>query len=49
MDVQIVGGHGNVVKDTDLREYDTVSLDDWFLLFWTKRSTVIFMDLDVKE
>jgi len=28
MDVQILGGHDNVVKDTDLREYDTVSLGD---------------------
>jgi len=47
MDVQVVGGHSNVVKDTDLWEYDTVSLGDWFLLFWTKQSTFIFMGLDV--
>jgi len=47
MDVQVVDGHGNVVKDTDLREYDTVSPGDWFLLFWKKWSTFFFMGLDV--
>jgi hypothetical protein len=49
MDVQVLGGHDSEVKDNVLREYDTVWLGDWFLLFWTKQRVFIFMGLDVEN